>query len=161
MNISRILFLTDFSELSNAALEFASRLASESKALLLIVHVDEAANSDGASGNGSSSNEGPWDLERNAVKAWLCGIKPTVPNVAYEHRYLSGSPVSEILKFTEHEEIDVIVLGSHGRNGLSRLLTGSVAEGVMRKSTCPVLIVRRPVPVVEDVSDVVLCGAPG
>jgi nucleotide-binding universal stress UspA family protein len=64
--------------------------------------------------------------------------------VAYEHHYLRGSPVVEILNFAEDENIDLIVMASHGRTGLSRLLMGSIAEGVMRKARCPVLIVKQP-----------------
>jgi nucleotide-binding universal stress UspA family protein len=55
-----------------------------------------------------------------------------------------GSPTYEILKFAERQRIDVIVIGSHGRTGLSRLVIGSVAEGVMRGAKCPVLVVKRP-----------------
>ena len=59
--------------------------------------------------------------------------------------YLTGSPAAQILKLAEQERIDLIVMGSHGRTGLSKLLMGSVAEGVMRKAKCPVLIVKLPV----------------
>jgi len=161
MNIMRILFPTDFSECSTAALEFASRLASESKALLVIVHVDDLPEPDGSTDKSGDRNATPLDAQRHEVRDCLSRVKPTNANVAYEHRYLSGSPVKEILKFAEREDIDAIVIGSHGRSGLSRLLTGSVAEGVMRKATCPVLIVKQPVCVPEDVSAVVLTGAPG
>ena len=161
MNITRILFPTDFSECSTVALEFASRLAGESKALLYIVHVDELSEPNGSTDKSGSRNATSWDAQRHDVRDSLSKVKPTIANVAYEHRYLSGSPVKEILKFAEREDIDAIVIGSHGRSRLSQLLTGSVAEGVMRTATCPVLIVKQPACVVEDVSDVVLTGPPG
>ena len=53
-----------------------------------------------------------------------------------------GAPADEILAFAERVHIDLIVMGSHGRTGLSRLITGSVAEKVMRGSKCPVLILK-------------------
>jgi nucleotide-binding universal stress UspA family protein len=71
-------------------------------------------------------------------------VLPTVTTVKYEHLYRKGSPVVEILTFAEEENIDLIVMASHGRTGLSRLLMGSIAEGVMRRAHCPVLIVKQP-----------------
>jgi nucleotide-binding universal stress UspA family protein len=69
---------------------------------------------------------------------------PSIPGVNYERECLTGNPVVEIRKFAEGHNIDLIVMGSHGRTGLSRLLMGSIAEGVMRKARCPVLIVKQP-----------------
>jgi nucleotide-binding universal stress UspA family protein len=57
---------------------------------------------------------------------------------------VKGIPVTEIIDFAEREHIDLIVMASHGRTGLWRILMGSVAEGVMRKAACPVLIVKQP-----------------
>ena len=57
---------------------------------------------------------------------------------------VTGSPVTEILAVAEDKKVDLIVMASHGRTGLSRLLMGSVAEGVMREAPCPVLVVRQP-----------------
>jgi nucleotide-binding universal stress UspA family protein len=87
--------------------------------------------------------------DRQEVRDQLERVLPTVPTVAYEHHYLRGSPVTEILAFAESENIDLIVMASHGRTGLSRLLMGSIAEGVMRKAKCPVLIVKQPADVPE------------
>jgi universal stress protein A len=53
-----------------------------------------------------------------------------------------GSPGSEIVKAAREWEADVIVIGSHGRRGITRALVGSVAEAVMRHAPCPVLVVR-------------------
>ena len=92
-----------------------------------------------------SSYDAPWGHERHEIRERLTKVVPTVPNVAYEHRYLTGSPAAQILKLAEQERIDLIVMGSHGRTGLSKVLMGSVAEGVMRKAACPVLIVKLPV----------------
>jgi nucleotide-binding universal stress UspA family protein len=50
----------------------------------------------------------------------------------------------ELLQFADEHDVDLIVMGSHGRTGLSRLILGSVAEGVMRKASCPVLVVKQP-----------------
>jgi nucleotide-binding universal stress UspA family protein len=76
--------------------------------------------------------------------------------VVCKHRFFRGSPVVEILKFAQQAEIDLIVMGSHGRTGIFRLLMGSVAEAVMRKAPCPVLVVKQPVQATESGDDVPL-----
>jgi nucleotide-binding universal stress UspA family protein len=150
MNIKRILIATDFSECSCAALEFASRLASETNSRLYIVHVNGILNVSIAPTpaiEDSHTYDAPWGYERHEVRERLTGIVPTVANVAYEHRYLTGPPVREILGLADREHIDLIVIGSHGRTGLSRLLMGSVAEGVVRNAKCLVLVVKQPITV--------------
>ncbi len=56
----------------------------------------------------------------------------------------SGAPVYEILKYAKHFKPDLIVMGTHGRSGIRHLLMGSVAEGVLRQVSVPVLVVRAP-----------------
>jgi nucleotide-binding universal stress UspA family protein len=145
MNVQRVLFPTDFSHYNDAALRYASTLAAEADALLYIVHVDEMQDLNAAMGEAgyiiaaAVAHEG-----RAEVRRRLESVVPTNQDVTHEHYYLRGSPVTEILDFAERENVDLIVMASHGRTGLSRLLMGSVAEGVMRKAPCPVLIVRQP-----------------
>ena len=74
----------------------------------------------------------------------LSDLRPTDAAVACEHRMLIGSPASEILTVAEMEAAELIIMGSHGRRGLSRLVLGSVAEAVARSAKCPVLIVKSP-----------------
>lgn len=57
-----------------------------------------------------------------------------------------GDPENVILKTAQEEGIDLIVMSSHGRTGLSRTIFGSVAEAVMRRSLCPVMVVKAPPP---------------
>jgi nucleotide-binding universal stress UspA family protein len=148
MNIKQILFPTDFSESSDEALKYASNLASDAGARLRIVHVDELLDATIPpipSVEGGYFLEAAWDTKRqDDVKSQLAKVVPTVPNVKYDQRYLMGSPQKEILQFAGEEAVDLIVMGSHGRTGISRLLMGSVAEAVMRKASCPVLIVKQP-----------------
>jgi universal stress protein A len=146
MNTRKILCPTDFSKYTDAALNYASALASESGATLYITHVDEYRDPTAMSGEASLSYPAPWAVaDRSEVRQQLEKVLPTAPRVDYEHRYLEGSPVREIVAFAEREHVDLIVMGSHGRTGLSRLLMGSVAEGVARRAACPVLIVKQPV----------------
>jgi universal stress protein A len=158
MNIERILVPTDFSDCSDQALEFASRLADQSGAVLLILHVEEHPNGEGKEGEQRPAGT---RASRQEVQERLRHIRPTIPRVTYQIEHATGSPVAEILKIAERDEVDAIVIGSHGRTGLVKLLTGSVAEGVIRGATCPVLIVKSPLSAVEDVSAAVLDAPPG
>jgi nucleotide-binding universal stress UspA family protein len=145
MNIKRILIAYDFSEYSSAALDYAAHLASEWAAKLYIVHVDElldARISAFPPVNGPGVYESSWDKRRRHVKSQLARVLPHEASVTYEHHCFVGAPADEILAFAERARIDLIVIGSHGRTGLSRLLMGSVAEQVMRGSKCPVLIIK-------------------
>ena len=144
MQLSTIMCPTDFSRSSHAALEFASALAAESNAFLYIVHVDETSLTyvPGYAGYGLAPN--PVEHQKEEERERLNTITPTAPGVEYQHRYLTGNPVKEILSFAERENVDLIVLGSHGRTGLSRILMGSIAEGVVRHAKCPVVTVKQP-----------------
>jgi nucleotide-binding universal stress UspA family protein len=151
MNIKSILFPTDFSECNDAALRLASSLAAEAKATLHIVYVHDVRNLSAAMGEGAYLYASSWEDERRRVQEQLREVVPTVPGVNCVREFLTGMPVAEILQFAENNDVDMVVMASHGRTGLSRLLMGSVAEGVMRKARCPVLVVKQPV--VEGRSD--------
>ncbi len=71
----------------------------------------------------------------------------TIPDgaVPVDRRLLVGDPATEIVRIAEEEPCDVVVMGTHGRTGLGRLLMGSVAEEVLRKAPCPVLTVKSPI----------------
>jgi nucleotide-binding universal stress UspA family protein len=147
MNIKKILVPFDFSKCSTAALEYASSLASDTGARLYIVHVDELLDVTVAAIppiEGDYVCESLWEERRQQVREQLAKIAPSAVREACECRCLMGSPAYEILKFADREPIDLIVIGSHGRTGISRLITGSVAEGVMRGAKCPVLVVKQP-----------------
>ena len=83
------------------------------------------------------------EVERNNRKL-LEQVQPTKSNVQVEHRFLDGTPEKEIVDLADREQVDLIVMGTHGRTGLSRLLMGSIAEGVLRNAKCPVLTVKQP-----------------
>ncbi len=59
----------------------------------------------------------------------------------FQRRIISGDPVTEILKFIDAEEIDLVIMGTHGRKGLEHVLFGSVAENVVKKSPVPVMTI--------------------
>jgi nucleotide-binding universal stress UspA family protein len=154
MSVKRILFPTDFSHFNDAALDYASTLAAEAGALLYVVHVDERYDLSAAMGEAGYVYPMSYDDDdRTQIRNQLTNTVPTVPGVYYEHHYLQGSPVTEIVKFAKRERINLIVMASHGRTGLTRLLLGSIAEGVLRGAPCPVLVVKQPAESVEPVGD--------
>jgi len=145
MNLKKILCPTDFSPFNEAALKYASVLAGETGATLIIAHIDEYREASAALGEAALTYIGPIGAEdRSEIRKKLESVQPTKPGIVCEHRYLEGGPIHEIVAFAEREHVDLIVMGSHGRTGLARLLMGSVAEGVARRAPCPVLIVKQP-----------------
>lgn len=144
MNIKSILFPTDFSEYNSAALEYATKLAAESGATLHLIHVHDTRDLSTAMGEASYLYAAKWDDDRRRAEERLKKITPKDPSLAYEHHALLGLPDAEIVGFAADHHVDLIVMASHGRSGLSRLVMESIAEGVMRKATCPVLVVKQP-----------------
>jgi nucleotide-binding universal stress UspA family protein len=140
MKASKILFPTDFSHSSDAALAYATALCRESGAEMLIVHVEEPPMNYGV----GEMYYGMPEPDIDALRKMLLAVVPTQPDVCYEHRLAVGDPADEIVRIAEAEHVDLIVLGTHGRSGFSRLLMGSVAEVVVRKATCPVLTFKPP-----------------
>lgn len=140
MHIRTVLFPTDFSELNGPALHYATSLARDSDARLLIVHVAEPLSAYG--GGGDAFYAIPPDDE--ALRQRLEEVLPDDPAVPCEHRLLSGDPAHQIVHLAKQENADLIVMGTHGRTGLMRLVMGSVAEAVVRRAPCPVFTVRQP-----------------
>lgn len=140
MNAKRILCPLDFSENSQAALGYASTLAKESNAKLYLVHVDDSQVPYDAGFAAYVAR--PGDTE--ALLEQLRAIRPTNEGVEYEHQLLVGHPADAIVDFAKEHDIDLIVMGTHGRTGLARLVMGSIAEAVVRRAECPVLTVKQP-----------------
>ena len=65
-----------------------------------------------------------------------------IKGIAVETHLMEGGPAGAIVDFARQAGADLIVIGSHGRTGLSRLLMGSIAEQVVRNATCPVLTIK-------------------
>jgi nucleotide-binding universal stress UspA family protein len=140
MNVKKILFPTDFSTAGDAALKHATALARDSGASLLIVHVEEPPL---AYGTGDLYYGVP-DPDRTELETMLKNLRPDDESIACDHRLLVGDPATEIVAIAEAESIDLIVMGTHGRTGLKRLLMGSVAEAIVRRASCPVFTFKLP-----------------
>lgn len=133
-----ILFPTDFSTASDAAIEHAATLATSSGATLLILHVEEPPLAYG----GGELYYGIPEPSSERILAMLEDVKPADHAIPFAHRLTMGDPASEVIRIAHEEKADMIVLGTHGRTGMMRLLMGSVAEAIVRRAPCPVLIYR-------------------
>jgi nucleotide-binding universal stress UspA family protein len=133
--IKTILFPTDQSECSHLAFRAASALASDLRARLIILEVVPLPVS--IYGPPSESY-----LERMRMALDLLQVDD--PNVRVERRVAEGGPAAAILCAAKELDCDLIVMASHGRTGVKRLAVGSVAETVIRRSPCPVLVIKAP-----------------
>lgn len=140
MTVRKILFPTDFSHTGDAALALAASLARERGATLLIVHVEEPPAAYGA----GEMYYGMPDPVTDDLRQMLKEVVPDDTSVPVEHRLITGDPASAIVRLAKEEGAELIVMGTHGRTGLLRLLMGSVAEVVVRRAPCPVLTLRQP-----------------
>jgi nucleotide-binding universal stress UspA family protein len=141
--IHTILHPTDFSKNSECAFQLAVALARDYKAHLIVLHVEAVPAAIYGFGEGVLPPRTEWDEE---LRRELEKIHAADPNVNLSHRLEEGDPVTEILMVAEDTHADLIVMGTHGRRGIPRLLMGSVAELVVRRADCPVLTVRTPFP---------------
>ena len=119
IRIEKILYPTDFSSYSNQAYFHAIALAENHGASLTVLFV---YNPDGTPGP-----HGDEDADRAFWRSQLEQIRPTDPNIAVRHVFLEGDPATEIVHYARDAHVDLVVMGTHGRTGLERLLLGSVA----------------------------------
>jgi len=140
--VRTILHPTDFSEQSQYALWLACALARDYGARLIVLHIADMPTVFYGEGVVPPN---PEEL-RVAVREQLDRLQIPYANVRAERRLEQGDAVTEILRVTQETHADLIVMGTHGRTGLGRLLMGSVAEQVVRQAACPVLTVKTPVP---------------
>lgn len=132
---ANILVPTDFSAPSEAALAYAREIAGRFDAALHLVHVTENPFLRAAVVDRRSREEAPmrWLQERLTDADRRRGAVAIVKQ--------SDETASEILRYAKSSNIDLIVMGTHGRMGLARVVMGSVAEAVVRAAPCPVLTV--------------------
>ncbi len=134
--VRKILYSTDFSSYSNQAYFHAVALAENHGASLTMAYVYTPGVESG---------------DRRYWRNQLEQIRPSNPKIPVHHVFLEGDPATELVRYAADAFMDLIVMGTHGRTGVERLLMGSVAEKVLRDAHCSVLVVKLPkgVPAVE------------
>jgi nucleotide-binding universal stress UspA family protein len=143
--IKTILAPIDFSETSSRSLDYAVDLAVQLKASVLVVHVYELPTYTFPAGvvitppdlaaQVADKSQKSLDAALNARRSRGAELSGTL---------LVGSAREEIVRLAKDARVDLIVMGTHGRRGLSRVILGSVAEAVLRTSHVPVLTIHGP-----------------
>jgi nucleotide-binding universal stress UspA family protein len=147
MEIKSILFPTDFSEGSSQALQYAVDMTKKYGARLYVVHVIyDIAKATGWYVPHVSMDQMYKDIEEGAKKELeRFGVEELSGLKNLERSVVMGVPHEEIINFAKKNKIDIIVMGTHGRKGIDRILFGSTAAQVVRFAPCPVLTVRLPI----------------
>lgn len=141
MTLTRILVPHDLEPTSDPALAYARELARHLGAELVVLHVMANPFLRAVAGD-------PRDITFGTMRQLASRLTPddvslSRARVEVEH---SDHPADAILDYAKNEKVDLIVMGTHGRRTVERLLMGSVAERVVRLAPCPVLTVRSPIP---------------
>ena len=141
VTLERILVPVDFSDCSLDALEHAIVVAQQAKASLMLLHVLEPV----SYGLDFTLDES----HRSESSTWTKRLEELISSYQYTHvpmefRLRGGLPSDSILDCAQTLSCNLIVMGTHGRRGISHTISGSVAESVLRKSHCPVIAVRSP-----------------
>ena len=140
--LKRILVPYDFSETSSAAVKYAVALARNFGARLYFVHIGDRAQT-------QFETEFPIGLEgavEDAIRERLLRIVTPAEKAELNPEFAvrPGAPAAEIVRYAKEEDIDLVVMGTHGRGFVGHVVMGSVAEKVVRTAPCPVLTVRNP-----------------
>ena len=141
--IKKILVAYDGSEHATEAVTYAADLACRYQASLLILFVDQPVVVELPAGEALANSERiaqiRASIERDLAAAQSTARAAGVTQV--DSLVQRGNPVTEIVNRATQGGFDLIAMGTHGRRGLSRVLLGSVAENVLRRAPCPVLMV--------------------
>ena len=148
MQLRSILLPTDFSECASHALSYATELARDAGAKIVCVHVIEPVMPTvGYTGIteplpiADISEQMEDSATRELPKIAGC---EECSGLEVEEVIAHGDPATEIVRAATEHGVDLIVISSHGRTGLGRILFGSTAEAVVRHAPCPVLVVKPP-----------------
>ena len=142
MKIDHILFPVDFSENSRAVNMEVERLAAHFRSDVTLLHVFEVPTSWYGSGDGPLISGGDFLAYKEAERQRLESYVLYVPEDRIQRISAEGSVAWHIAHWTKENDVDLIVMGTHGRRGLLRLALGSNADLVVRGATMPVMLIR-------------------
>jgi nucleotide-binding universal stress UspA family protein len=140
----RILHPTDFSKCSALAFEVATDIAKQNQSTLIILHVVETLGAENITYGEAASKLEPESYRQTLLEQVKEIVPPADSGIPVEHAVIEGDPAEQIDLFAAANKIDLIVMGTHGRSGWKRLLTGSVTEQTLRRTPCPLLVIRLP-----------------
>ncbi len=143
ISLNKILCPIDHSDCSKEALKYAVTFAMRDEAKLLLLHVIDIRSFNEGLDAMSTQIPNEETIEQLRVKLLDCIPEEIRDDMDVEAIVTQGIPFAEIISTAKEKEIDMIVIGSHGRTGISHMMLGSVSEKVVRKAPCPVLTVRQ------------------
>src|SRR5579864_4618899 len=142
LSVKNVLFATDFSATSEAALPYATAICRRFRSTLHMVHVLSEASLLMMTGGVDYVSMGTiYEDAHNEAKDKLDQIAAHFETIPHHNYVRHGVVWKNLAEIIEENEIDLIVVGTHGRTGLGKLLLGSVAEDILRHASCPVLTV--------------------
>ncbi len=146
IDLRRILVPTDFSKFSDNALTYAVAFADKFGAELHLLHVVQDLALFIPPEVAAAPVTAPVDQLTTAAQAALDRAvrEHNLQRFNVRSEVREGNPFAEIVRLAKERDIDLIIMGTHGRAGLAHVLLGSVTEKVVRKAPCPVLTVRHP-----------------
>jgi len=144
INLSRILHPTDFSDHSEQAFDYACAFAKNFEAELHLIHVlSDPTTVTSPYMTSFLPADFFHELHKQSSKQLAeLSNKKSCENITVIQAVVEGVVFKEIIQYSRENNIDMIVMGTHGLSGLMHLIVGSVAENVVRKASCPVLTVR-------------------
>lgn len=144
IGLKKILVPIDFSDNSKKALRYAIPFAQQFNASLVLVYIVEPTIYPSDFGFGQVGfPDVEKELHEKAITEMSALINDVVPKSLQTNTVVgSGIPFVEITTFAKEQEVDMIIVATHGRTGVEHILFGSTAEKIIRKAPCPVLVVR-------------------
>jgi nucleotide-binding universal stress UspA family protein len=136
--LKNILFATDFSPVSEAAFQYAEAIARRFSSKLHAVHV---VSPDAYKYVPGGAGEVPWEVNEQQANSEMMHLAERMNGIPHDAANVRGDVASTIQTLVTTKNADMLVVGTHGRRGLGRVLIGSVAESVFRQAACPVLTV--------------------
>ncbi len=143
INLKNILCPVDHSDCSKEALKYAVSFAMKDNSKLYLLHVIDIRVFDESIDAMTPQIPDEDTLKLLKTKLLDCIPKEIRDDMNVEALVVQGIPFVEIISIAKENNIDMIVLGSHGRTGIAHMMLGSVSEKVVRKAPCPVLTVRK------------------
>ena len=139
VHLKKILVPIDFSECSSKAVAYAAALAKQFHASVHLLHVQTPPTPIPALIDFPVAAEGSKEVQEKLQRL----ARSIDPAITRQITVLVGTPEDEIVSAIDDNNIDLVIFGTHGRTGLQHWLQGSVTERVLRRATCPALIVRQ------------------
>lgn len=145
-NIKKVLVPIDFSDYSKSSLRYAANFAKHFNASIVIIYVIEPIVYPPDFSMGQIAIPAPGlEMDKRAHEELnKLSEKEIPPDVSIKKIIKTGKPFVEIIETAAEEDVDLIIISTHGHSGVEHILFGSTAEKVVRKAPCPVLTLREP-----------------